>query len=118
MTYWQCYTVTTPTARKERLCSGCYATIKPGDQYTLTSGLFEYEWTRWKDCGRCIPVDGCYGWWAAPEEVLSKCEDYYWWDGALIAPDSVDRHGGEKATKYEAIIVPLAGLMDWVEVAA
>lgn len=117
MSYWDPCTVTTPTARKEHHCSGCFDTIKPGEKYTRTSGCFDGDWAVWKDCGRCIPADGYY-WWARPEEVLAKCEEYYWCDGAVYAHDAVDRYGGESSTKYEAIIVPLVGLMEWVEVAS
>jgi len=55
LSYWTLTRHTEHTARKEHTCSGCHHTILPGQTYTRLEGLYDGEWTTWKDCGRCVP---------------------------------------------------------------
>lgn len=44
------------TARKPHVCTECYETIRPGDQYERADGLWGGEWSHFKTCWFCQRV--------------------------------------------------------------
>jgi hypothetical protein len=48
-----CYTETLRKARKEHRCCECRETIKPGDSYHYTSGIWDGRACSFKLCAKC-----------------------------------------------------------------
>jgi len=129
VSYWTLTRHTEHTARKEHTCSGCHHTILPGQTYTRLEGLYDGEWTTWKDCGRCVPwhedVAGAY---VRPIDVLEELDENYGdphrrpknsaWDGATLTIYGLELVGHKlREVIYQASMVPGVGLTGWVKVA-
>lgn len=128
MSYWTLTRHTEHTARKEHTCSGCHHTIRPGQTYTRLEGLYDGEWTTWKDCGRCVPWhENVHGGYVRPIDVLKKMTDDYddplrdhdaEWDGATLTLYGLELKGNRtREAIYQASILPGVGLTEWVKVA-
>jgi len=64
--YWERY----PVAKKEHRCCECDKTIRAGNKYRNVSGIWEEEFTTYKQCLRCASV------MKALEYEASDDEDY------------------------------------------
>ncbi|MBF0141221.1 MAG: hypothetical protein HQL74_13200 [Magnetococcales bacterium] len=48
-------------ARKPHLCCECHKTIKPGEYYMLSKGMWEGEFRTYKQCGVCLAIKDMVG---------------------------------------------------------
>ena len=58
---WNCYTYTTPTARKTHRCDACFHTIQPGETYERTEGIWDGRGASWIQCLICRPDEDGQG---------------------------------------------------------
>ena len=130
MSYWTLTRHTEHTARKEHTCSGCHHTILPGQTYTRLEGLYDGEWTTWKECGRCVPWhENVNGGYVRPidvlDELLATADDPEDGlhdaerDGATLTLHGLEvgRYHDTNEAIYQASLVPGVGLTGWVKIA-
>lgn len=121
MTHFEPRTDTYPTARKTHRCSGCYGDIRPGQQYHRLEGKCRESltWVTWKLCGRCVPCPAnITGGFIRPAAAFSRFSDYGGGDAEMTPDSKAIRAYGQPyhyddTGTWEAIMVPLVGLMGW-----
>ena len=65
-------------ARKEHICCACGETVRKGDQYIYSTGLWENGWEHFKHCLRCRAIlNELYGVSDSPVDLTLSCgEDW------------------------------------------
>ena|SRR5690554_7679466 len=84
---WDCYTHTTPTARKAHRCHACFHTIQPGEQYERTKGIWDGEAETWKQCLICRPDEDGQG--QRPKVAGQIMDGILWVDDENCGPPCV-----------------------------
>ena len=107
-------------ARKDHLCDDCHGIIKKGASYDYQACAGGGEVWNWKRCGRCAPGDDSgEGAWLRPEDAWANPGQYpaIYEDCAItIYGHLMDEGGWDRDLNSESVMVPLVGMMEWVEV--
>ena len=84
--------VTTPTARKPHRCCECRGTIRAGEKYELTKGVWDHQGQTFKTCADC----------AALRKVVHRGYGEDWYYGGL-AENIASIGDAELCARFDAI---------------